>query len=1111
MLVITRPRPWWSLFLVSVVTATSTLAFVTYDELETSERQARYLADEASRYFFWLGNGQKTQRIDAPDGPLDQQRGYTDIPRWIDGLQNRGYEVTWQAGVSQRKAAAVEAGIFPIYDTSPQAGLTVLGDDGSILHRHRTPTQIFEEFEQLPDLMVDTLLFIENRELLEPGYDYRNPAVEWRRFAYATTALAGRKAGTTDEHFGGSTLATQLEKFRHSSSGITDDEYEKARQMFTASLRAYRWGPETTEHQRSIVLDYINAVPLSASPGYGEVQGLPDGLRVWFGADPQTVVYSLERLQGPALYSAGPAAPSGDVHLADARAFRMVLSLFLAHRRPSHYLIEEPEALYDLTDAYARILAREKVISPQLRDAVLAADAPVLPRAPAQTRPDFTQQKALDAVRNSLVDALDVSDFYALDRLDLDVQSTIDGKAQRQVDEKLSQVTDPDFIEEYGLYGHRLLRRSDPLDELTVSFTLFERTEQGNALRILADNHDQPLNINEHVKLDLGSTAKLRTLITYLEIIAALHRELHSKSASELAQIAQSTPDALRRWTAQRLRAEPERSLADILEDAMDKHYSASPNTTFFTGGGQHRFSNFENRRNHTQSVREAFRHSVNLVFVRMMRDIVNHYIWLNPERREKILGPEDSEERDYMLSRFAEREGIEFQGDFFTRYAGLGPQDIQDALVDARTLGPRSLALVAMSFPDQTQQGLRDFLTRHGSSPPSDAQIERWWNDYHRDSLNWQDRGYLSRIHPLELWTAAWLYEHPHSTWSETIVASREVRQQVYQWLFRTNYRNRQNIRLRTLLEAEAFDQIHHSWRRLGYPFNDLVPSLGTSIGSSADRPIALAELVGIIANDGVRMPNTRVDALIAASQTPYEVRFQRQPAEGEQVLPVEVAQTVRRALVDVVESGTARRISNKLTDSDDRPIVVGGKTGTGDHEHKTFDGLRVTSSRPVHRTATFVFLLDEDFFGTLTVFVSGEPSGDFRFTSALPTRLLETLYPSFQHLIDARRKKSPHLASALMATDPGAPLAVTAAGGTPEQIENAVQRLQSATAHQPSTSVARMHDWDSIIEPDPRPAAAAPGGSHELDQPRLDWDELVQPSETGPGTSSDDSDLSA
>ena len=47
-----------------------------------------------------------------------------------------------------------------------------------------------------------------------------------------------------------------------------------------------------------------------------------------------------------------------------------------------------------------------------------------------------------------------------------------------------------------------------------------------NYLRVQTDNLAQPFDINEGAKLDLGSTAKLRTLITYLEIVAELHARL---------------------------------------------------------------------------------------------------------------------------------------------------------------------------------------------------------------------------------------------------------------------------------------------------------------------------------------------------------------------------------------------------------------------------------------------------------------------------------------------------------------------------------------------------------------------------------------------------------
>ena len=63
-----------------------------------------------------------------------------------------------------------------------------------------------------------------------------------------------------------------------------------------------------------------------------------------------------------------------------------------------------------------------------------------------------------------------------------------------------------------------------------------------------------------------------------------------------------------------------------MLDAAVERKYSASPGETFYTGGGAQTFNNFESDDNsRILTVHRAFQHSVNLVFVRLMRDIV-HY-----------------------------------------------------------------------------------------------------------------------------------------------------------------------------------------------------------------------------------------------------------------------------------------------------------------------------------------------------------------------------------------------------------------------------------------------------------------------------------------------------
>jgi len=114
-------------------------------------------------------------------------------------------------------------------------------------------------------------------------------------------------------------------------------------------------------------------------------------------------------------------------------------------------------------------------------------------------------------------------------------------------------------------------------------------------------------------------------------------------------------------------------------------------------------------------------------------------------------------------------------------------------------------------------------------------------------------------------------------------------------------------------------------------------------------------------------------------------------------------VAATVRRAMVGVVEGGTARRASGSLNDGK-LTHVLGGKTGTGDHEYREFDSSgREIGSRAVSRAGTFVYFIDDRFFGVVTAFVMGEDAGDYSFTSSLPVQLFKSLAPILKPALQA------------------------------------------------------------------------------------------------------------
>jgi membrane carboxypeptidase/penicillin-binding protein len=213
----------------------------------------------------------------------------------------------------------------------------------------------------------------------------------------------------------------------------------------------------------------------------------------------------------------------------------------------------------------------------------------------------------------------------------------------------------------------------------------------------------------------------------------------------------------------------------------------------------------------------------------------------------------------------------------------------------------------------------------------------------------------------------------------------------------------------------VEGFMEIHKQWKKMGYPFESLVPSYATTLGASADRPAALAELMGIVVNGGMRKSSQRVTSLHFAKGTPYEtIVAKAPPTTNEQVLAPEVARVVADAIRGVVSDGTAKRVKSAFVSADGSIIPVGGKTGTGDQRFDVYGGGgRLIESRYVNRSATFVFNIGERFFGSMTAYVHGPESKNYDFTSALPVQLLVVLAPSLMPLIEPHAAPKPGVAA--------------------------------------------------------------------------------------------------
>lgn len=982
-------RRWLATIALVLLMLLALLGLAARDEARASGVQARYFTRQASQLTNEIVDG-PSDRIRFPgNGPYDLRFGYARLPATLQTASGRGFRIAAQVRVSEQFAELVDRGVSPIFREKTQAGLRILDRRGATLFASRSPERIYSSLDSVPPVVWQTLLFLENRALLDPRFPNHNPSVDWPRMAQAGTALALSWLGSARSVPGASTLATQLEKFRHSTEGRTRSTREKVLQMEAAALRSYLSGENTEAARRRIVADYLNSVPLAAIAGHGEVTGLGDGLWAWYGVDPDEVNRLLWQ------EARGEAASDTAAGARRAAAYRQVLSLLLAHRRPSYLLVraEGRDALRKLTAQHLRLIARTGIITAELRDAALAVDLTPRSRAPDMPRVSFIERKGADAVRTELLGVTGVGTLYELDRFDLTARTTLDLRAQEEVTNLLVRLAHPAF---------GVLDRGDPA-RVIYAVVVRERTETGNVVRVQVDNVDSPFNVIEGSKLELGSTAKLRTLISYLEIVEQLYLRNAGRPAANLRAEPVGAGDWITAWTLAYLAANPGVSLERILEAAMSRPYSASPGESF-TGGGTQMFRNVDTTDDQrAPSVRDAFIRSVNLPFIRIMRDIVHYYVSRLPGSLYLLRGHPAGVgwDRD---DRLADGDGLELIDHFYQKYADAASGSVLEALRRGRSVTQLAWAYRSVT-PEAGLAEFGDFFRLHVAERApalSDARIAELYDGSDPTGFSISERGRLAGMHPLELWLAVYLRRHPGARQQDVLDASASVRQEIYGELFPPARPTAPDRRIGSIPETEAFREIHRSWRRLGYPFESLVPSYATAIGSSADRPDDLTELVGILLSDGIRYPVQRVEELHFAAGTPYETLLRLSPPRGERVLSSEIATLVRAAMVAVVTRGTARHAFDAVRAVDRSSLPIGAKTGTGNNRFRVIgrDGL-VIEDRAIDRTATVVFFIGDRLYGTITAFVSGAGADRYTFTSSLPLHILKMLGPTLEGLI--------------------------------------------------------------------------------------------------------------
>ncbi|POM11569.1 hypothetical protein CUU62_05425 [Pseudomonas sp. WP001] len=163
--------------------------------------------------------------------------------------------------------------------------------------------------------------------------------------------------------------------------------------------------------------------------------------------------------------------------------------------------------------------------------------------------------KGIGMARSRLGALLD-RPLYDLDRLDLSATSTLQGDLQEQVTAYLKRLADrlrPTDRAVRRTPAHPLPARRRCATASPCSSAL----PTAPAVRVQTDNTDQPFDINEGSKLELGSTAKLRVLTTYLQIIAELHERYVNVAPAALRKVQIAEQDRLSRWAVDYLLQNP--------------------------------------------------------------------------------------------------------------------------------------------------------------------------------------------------------------------------------------------------------------------------------------------------------------------------------------------------------------------------------------------------------------------------------------------------------------------------------------------------------------------------------------------------------------------------
>ncbi|RDV39014.1 hypothetical protein DV096_00115 [Bradymonadaceae bacterium TMQ3] len=937
--------PWWvSVTVVPGLVLLSALAVI-WQEVRTSAMQSMVgvKVSQAVVTPYRLSPPSSSPLVDGPDGPWDHARGYAERSAIVERLQDQGFEVVLLARPHERaRNSALVGWTYPIFEIQPQAGVHITDRAGRTLERWRYPEVVWE---RPPPLALNAARLLENRALADRAHPFTNPAVDWTRLGVATVSQVRAHLGSDAPAIGGSTLAVQMEKFRHSPGGRTSSSSEKARQMLTAWLRTYHHGREADAWAEQLAMDWINSVPLGHRHGYGPVQGVFEGMWAWFGRPPEVVEHALK---------------PGENDAFRAQVERELLALIIAQQRPARYLPGGLDALERRVDALINVLVEEGHMT---RDwgHVIASRSLNVGKPPAK-RAHQGGDTHLSALAARQWGALSGEERAVMRQRHARVTMTYDAALQDALRREIEAAQPP----------------------ARTSVTIFARSAGGLEPRAIVDTEPRVVDLSTEGRVDLGSTSKLRVLISYL---SGVEQAYQAQSAGQPA-----ANDPLSRFVARELANEPGLPLTDVLQRALQRPISADPDEVFYTGGGPHEFQNVNPEHDSRYfNVASAFVASANLPFVRLLHEVVAyhaHRIFGVPI--EAVVAgehPRFEELRERHLQMSAERL---VRDAYFYHHRSDLPTMARRALTGLEPTEARCARL---------RRAIGSAAELPVSHPCASTEVDA--ADVDIDPWDEQD--------PLELATIAALTEDPEASLTEVMLATAGARSAARDWIAAQTSTTDTRRGIHYAIEEEVFGALQQEWARAGYPFERLTPSLATALGSSGDRPASLARLVAAVRGGGSVPALSHVRLVRLFEGTPYETWLRPTKTQPVRAFGPEVAAAVETLLIRVARRGTGHASGSPWHTGAAR-WEVGGKTGTSDHVLLVRDRAgRVIERRPVARSGAWVFFAGPCLVGTVVMYEEGEDAATHHFHGGDAAELSQAVLRAIEatdaeeHLCDA------------------------------------------------------------------------------------------------------------